>query len=172
MPTLPRRPRSRVLVVALLVGALVATPVTAAALWQSSAVPPAPVVSAGALAQPVATCTSMPAAGLNVGFARVSWAAVPGATGYTVGLRTANNSASAVLATNVTATQYDVRGNLLSGLGLVLDALLAGNRVLVTVTATNNLGGASNVWSGPASAGNPIALDSLLGGLLGGLKCT
>lgn len=164
--------RRRLYVAAALTGALaVGAPVGAAAYWQYTASAPAPAVSGATLAPTTLTCTSIPAGFLTVGIARLTWTAVPGATGYTVSLRTASGSSSAVVTTVAApATTYDLQGNLLVGLGAVISALLGGEPVYAVVTPVNNLGGAGNTWSGPESNMWRIGLDSL-GGLLGGLKC-
>ena len=165
------RRRRRAILTAALVGALVVSaPLTASALWQSSAVAPPPVVNAGSLARPVATCTNVTVQGL--GAARISWQPVTGATGYRLTLRNNVNDSTTVLEAKTTATSFDVRGNLLSGLGLVLGTLLTGGSIFVVVTATNDLDGTTNTWSGPPSAGTPVGLESRLLGLLGGIKCT
>ena len=144
--------------------AIVLAPVAASALWQAATTSPAASVSAGTLATPTATCVSVPA-GSGSAYVQINWAAITGANSYTITLRNANGSVSTVQATGVTSLSYDLKGNLISNLGVLLTVLLGGGPIYVTVTAVNNS------WVSSPSAGNAVVLSSVLGGLLGGLKC-
>jgi len=160
-----RTRRARPLLIAALIGALVcAAPPTAGALWSASATAPAVSAQGGALTRPVVACQTLTTGGSH---ARLTWPAVPGATGYTIAYRTATGTPTGGTTIAATASPfYEVRGNLLSNLVALLGTLLAGGSVYVVVTATNGS------WASPVSAGTPIALSSVLGGLLGGIKCS
>lgn len=164
----PRRERRaiRLMIGAVSVGLTVAlAPVAASALWQTTTTAPAAPLAAGTLTTPVATCTSVPAGGGSAAYAQISWPAITGADAYTITLRNSTGSASTVQATGVTSTTYDIKGNLVTNLGVLLTALLGGGAIYVTVTATNN------TWVSAVSTGTPIVLSSVIGGLLGGFTC-
>lgn len=156
--------RARPFIIAALIGGLlVSAPPTAVALWSATATAPAISVQGGTLVQPVVTCQNSSSGGTH---ARLTWPAVTGATAYTVAYRT--NTGNAVGATSIAATanpSFEVRGNLLANLVQLLGALLAGQSIYVVVTATNG------TWTSTPSAGTPVALSSVLGGLLGGMRC-
>ncbi len=160
-----RNRRARTFLAAALVGALIVTaPSTASALWSASATAPSIPAQGGALAQPAVSCQTLTTGGSH---AHLTWPAVAGATGYTIAYRTATSAPTG--ATSIAAganPSYDVRGNLLSNLVALLGTLLAGGSVYVTVTATNG------TWTSPVSTGTPVALSSVLGGLLGGIRCS
>ncbi|WP_186316634.1 hypothetical protein [Microbacterium sp. BH-3-3-3] len=143
-----------------------AVPTAAAAAWRATASAPAFSLSTSALAAPVTTCTSKSAAlGLS-SYAQISWSPITDATSYTVTATNSANGATQVVATGVTATTIDVTGSLLTSLlASVLGALLDGGTVVITVTAV------TQKWTSPPSNGQPIVLSSLVGGLLGGVKC-
>ncbi len=141
-------------------------PTAAAAAWRATTSAPAFSLSTSALAAPVTTCTSKPAVlGLS-SYAQISWSPVTDATSYTVTATNSANGANQVVATGVTATTIDVTGSVLTSLlSSVVRALLDGGSVVITVTAvTRN-------WTSPPSNGQPIVLSSVVGGLLGGVKC-
>jgi len=164
----PRRRRRtiRLIIGAVSVGLTVAlAPIAATALWQTTTTAPAAPLAAGTLTPPVATCASVPAGGGSAAYARSSWPAVTGADAYTITLRNSTGSASTVQATGVAARTYDIKGNLVTNLGVLLTTLLGGGAIYVTVTATNN------TWASPPSIGTPIVLSSVIGGLLGGFAC-
>ncbi|GEB46501.1 hypothetical protein MTE01_24460 [Microbacterium testaceum] len=141
-------------------------PTAAAAAWRATTSAPVFSLSTSALAAPVTTCTSKPAVLGVSSYAQISWSPVTDATSYTVTATNSANGANQVVATGVTATTIDVTGSVLTSLlSSVVRALLDGGSVVITVTAvTRN-------WTSPPSNGQPIVLSSVVGGLLGGVKC-
>jgi len=160
-----RRTRLAALVVAVVL-IVAGAPAAAVAAWRATATAPAFSLSTGSLAAPTTTCTSKPAVlGLS-SYAQISWPAVPRASSYTVVATNTANGASGVLASGVTGTSIDVTGTLLGTLlAAVLDALLGGGNVVVTVTAVDQ------GWTSPPSNGHGIVLSGIVSGLLGGVKC-
>jgi len=159
------RRRAAVAVAAALALALT-VPTAAAAAWRATASAPAFSLSTSALAAPVTTCTSKPAVlGLS-SYAQISWSPITDATSYTVTATNSANGAAQVVATGVTATTIDITGSVLTSLlASVVRALLDGGTVVITVTAV------TQKWTSPPSNGQPVVLSSLVGGLLGGVKC-
>ncbi|MFJ4160411.1 hypothetical protein [Microbacterium testaceum] len=144
----------------------VTVPTAAAAAWRATTSAPAFSLSTSALAAPVTTCASKPA-GLGLSsYAQISWSPIADASSYTVTATNSVNGATQVVASGVTATTIDVTGSLLTSLlASVVGALLDGGTVVITVTAV------TQKWTSPPSNGQPIVLSSLVGGLLGGVKC-
>jgi hypothetical protein len=161
-----RRPRARAAVAIGLACAL-AIPAPAAWAYWSTTNTVSTTLNAASLATPVATCQSMTPSG-QTPYARVSWAAVAGATSYTVTVRNAANTTSATLAASTTATSIDVNAGLLGGLvGTLLTLLLGGQSLYVVVRANHTSG-----WTSELSAGTPVRLaGNVVQGLLGGLRC-
>lgn len=153
-----RRRRGGLWAAAFMIGALVSAPAAATAYWSASASVSSVAAATPARVAPVITCTSMSGL-LGIGdTARLTWPAVPGATGYTVTVTTLSTPPGTASATT-TATQYDVRGGLLTG--------LVGNG---NMTVVANFG-TSTTWVSPASNQKLIGPANVLAGLLGGTKC-
>lgn len=158
--------RRTVVALAAALALAVTVPTAAAAAWRATTSAPAFSLSTSALAAPVTTCTSKPAVlGLS-SYAQISWPPITDATSYTVTATNSANGASQVVATDVTATTIDITGSVLTSLlASVVRALLDGGTVVITVTAV------ARKWASPPSNGQPIVLSSVVGGLLGGVKC-
>lgn len=152
----PRR-RSPVIIAVLSILSLVAGATPALAAWQTTTAAPAFSTSTATLTPPITTCQSLPSQGLSPPSARLSWPAVPNATGYRVQF-----GSSPTATRDTTSLNYTVTGSLLLTL---LGSVLTGGSVTVTVTAR------LENWVSAPSNTQTVVLSNLVTGLLGGLKC-
>jgi len=143
------------------VGAL-AIPASASAAWEARASAPSISATIGSLAAPSLRCETLTS---SPPVARITWDPVPGATSYRVEISTTATGPRRELATQ-TAPGIDIGGTLLTTLvAFLLNSLLAGGTVFVTVTAS------SGEWSSPSLPQRIGLAGSLLDGLSGGIRC-
>jgi hypothetical protein len=154
----------RLTLIAVLTTALLAVGPAAWAYWSASQTLPTVTLNAGRLDAPAPRCLSVPRVGGTAPLARISWDPVPAAASYTLTLSANINGTNPVGNTTVTATAYDLSGNLLSGLLVLLGALLSGQPIYVFVQANHTTG-----WNSNLSTPVPVTLAGL--GLDGGMKC-
>jgi len=147
---------------ALIVVGSLSGPSSASAAWQVRVSASSITASIGTLAAPSLRCETLAS---NPPAARITWDPVPGATSYRVELSNTVNGPRRELATQTT-TGIDVGGALLTTLvSFLLNSLLAGGTVFVTVTAT------SESWTATSTPQRIGLAGTLLDGLSGGIRC-
>ncbi|WP_430593111.1 hypothetical protein [Humidisolicoccus flavus] len=157
------------------------TPNVASSWWANSVNSPSVTLTATRPAAPQSlTCTTVVAGALGLSrAAQLNWAAVPNATSYRIYVRNTavvGPSTVSALVTTVNPatvgaappTTVAIQAALLNGvLGSLVDLLLGGGVVYLTVEATF-----SNGWTSSMSA--PVTVGrygALVGALLGGVEC-